>query len=37
MLNEFMAEPLKTSFALWRDIKFCCRFTAHVLDIFCTL
>jgi len=35
MLNDFMVEPLETSFAQWRDI--CYRFTAYVLDIFCKL
>jgi len=35
MLNAFTVEPLKTSFAWWRDI--CYRFTAYKLDIFCTL
>ena len=35
MLNDFTVEPLKTSFAWWRDI--CYRFTAYVLDIFYTL
>jgi len=35
MLNDFVVEPLKTSFAKWRDI--CYRFTAYVLDIFLTL
>jgi len=35
MLNDFTVEPLKTLFALWRDICYC--FTAYVLAIFCTL
>jgi len=35
MFNDFTVEPLKTSFAEWRNI--CYHFTAYVLDIFCTL
>jgi len=36
MLNEFTFEPLKRRLPSDVTLKFCYRFTAYVLDIFCT-